>query len=112
MTAQHTPGPWAFSKHSDGLCNVTFDIYQEDGAPYTPNLSDVAYCQVFHTYAAELEEVQEANARLMAAAPALLAAAKLFVDFHDNNSLDFHKVYAKAISAAKQAIAQATGKTK
>ena len=112
MTAKHTPGPWTFSKHIDGLCNVTFDICQEDGAPYTSSLSDVAYCSVFHTYVDEYINIQEANARLMAAAPELLAAAKLIVDYYDQSYSPVTSALENAVNAAKQAIAQATGETK
>lgn len=67
MTTKHTPGPWAYVKHAEPG-NVVFDIHQADGAPYTRNLSDVAYS----TYANELDGIQEANARLISAAPELL----------------------------------------
>jgi len=67
MTTKHTPGPWAYAKHVEPG-NVVFDIFQADGAPYTRNLSDVAYA----TYTSELDGIQEANARLISAAPELL----------------------------------------
>ncbi|MFP3652258.1 hypothetical protein [Burkholderia sp. SIMBA_052] len=44
---------------------------QQDGAPYTPNYSDVATL-IAETVSGDLVRVQEANARLIAAAPELL----------------------------------------
>jgi hypothetical protein len=68
-TAKHTPGPWYFSKHEE-LGSTRFYIAQADGAEYTPNYSDVA----FTTCNGEYVDIQEANARLIAAAPELLEA--------------------------------------
>jgi hypothetical protein len=47
-------------------------VFQAEGAPYTPDYSDVATL-IAETVSGELAQIQEANARLIAAAPELLA---------------------------------------
>ena len=69
-----TPGPWAFSQ-SEQFGRVSFYVSQADGAPYTPDYSDVATL-VAETVSGERRSIQEANARLIAAAPELLDACK------------------------------------
>ena len=78
MTQSHTPGPWSFCEFElyPGA-DIRFNIFQAEGAPFTPHYSDVA-----STCAGEVAEIQKANARLIAAAPDLLqdlqaAAAQL-----------------------------------
>ena len=68
----HTPGPWAFSRW-DQYGDTRFYIAQADVAPYTPNFSDVATL-IAETVSIERVAIQEANARLIAAAPELLEA--------------------------------------
>lgn len=71
MTSKHTPGPWA---HDSGSTLVITEEYI------------IADC----TAAALPESEQEANARLMAAAPELLEACKdalEFIDFLMHDSL-------------------------
>lgn len=67
--AKHTPGPWRFGEFElyPGA-DLRFNISQAEGAQYTPHYSDVAV-----TIAGERKSIQEANARLIAAAPDLLA---------------------------------------
>ena len=74
MSAKHTPGPWAFSR-SDNFGDARFYVAQQDGAPYTPNYSDVATL-IAETVSGERVSIQEANARLIAAAPELLEALR------------------------------------
>lgn len=74
MIAQHTPGPWKFSRW-DQFGDARFYISQQECAPYTPNYSDVATL-IAETPSGELVKIQEANARLIAAAPDLLEALK------------------------------------
>ena len=71
---KHTPGPWAFYKSEQENGDICFDIFQQDGAPFTPHLSDVCYSRLFKTYTSEYKSIQESNARLIAAAPELLKA--------------------------------------
>jgi len=72
----HTPGPWSFSRWEQ-LGDTRFYVAQADGAPYTPNYSDVATL-VAETASGERVAIQEANACLIAAAPELLEACHTF----------------------------------
>lgn len=94
----HTPGPWSYSKSTDGW-SYTINIHQAENAEYTPDWSDVAFC----TCKGERQGIQEANARLIAAAPDLLAALELIMESYDLN-LD-------EINAARAAIAKARGES-
>ena len=71
MDMKYTPGPWAYSRW-DERGETRFYIAQQDGAPYTPNYSDVATL-IAETVFLERRAIQEANARLISAAPELLA---------------------------------------
>lgn len=66
----HTPGPWKFDTSKNGW-SYTIHISQADDADYTPDYSDVGY--IMQTCTGENQSIQEANARLIAAAPELLA---------------------------------------
>lgn len=76
METKHTPGPWYYSKVEE-LGSTHFYIAQQEGAPYTPNYSDVS----FSTCSGEYVDIQEANARLIAAAPELLEACQTFAEW-------------------------------
>ena len=71
MDMKYTPGPWAYSRW-DERGETRFYIAQQEGAPYTPNYSDVATL-IAETVSLERRAIQEANARLISAAPELLA---------------------------------------
>ena len=85
MTAQHTPGPWAFSRWNE-YGDLRFYIAQADGAPHTPQLSDVATL-IAETPSNEWQSIQEANARLIAAAPELLKALLMAVRQNSHDML-------------------------
>jgi hypothetical protein len=70
--SRHTPGPWAYSRW-DQFGDTRFYVAQAEGAPYTPDYSDVATL-IAETVSDERVQIQEANARLIAAAPELLEA--------------------------------------
>jgi len=70
MNTKHTPGPWTFSS-SEQWGDTRFYVAQQEDAPYTPNYSDVATL-IAETVSGEYVRIQEANARLIAAAPELL----------------------------------------
>ena len=76
--SKHTPGPWTYSTHSDGW-SYTIHIAQADDAAYTPDWSDVA----FSTCRGERQQIQEANASLIAAAPELLEALQHCIHWLD-----------------------------
>jgi len=69
-----TPGPWMAYESRDDRC---FYIAQQDGAPFTPDYSDVCGLAC-NTWSGERHTVQAANARLIAAAPELLEALQAF----------------------------------
>ena len=99
-----TPGPWVFSKQTG--YRVRFSIAQAQGATYTPDYSDVATL-IADTSIGEREAVQEANARLIAAAPDLLAALQGVQTMANCGQLDefLGEPWLKAVTTA---IAKAT----
>ena len=103
----HTPGPWAFSRW-DEFGGRRFYVSQADGAPYTPHFSDVA-ALIAETVVDERASIQEANARLIAAAPDLLAALKELLDV-SASPLYRPATKADAERHARAAIAKATTK--
>jgi hypothetical protein len=70
MSASHTPAPWAFERAVEANGSVTFDIFNSASEACNGVGGGVAYIQ---TYSAQQAAVQEANARLIAASPKLLA---------------------------------------
>lgn len=95
----HTPGPW-FAKANDSYWEVNPLNGGEDGIPFS----------VANVCCSEPEfrdgGLQEANARLIAAAPELLAAAKSALQLLQERHLDGGLVGADLLNA----IAKATGK--
>lgn len=79
--SKHTPGPWKYWS-DNGYGDTRFYIAQEDGAPYTSGYSDVATL-IAETVSGEKKAVQEANARLIAAAPEMLEALEGIADHYD-----------------------------
>jgi hypothetical protein len=110
MTTQHTPGPWAFSQSAQ-YGDTRFYVAQGDGAPYTPHYSDVATL-IAETVNDERRSIQEANARLIAAAPDLLDALKKVMPFIDCIAAVTREEiieYEAAMKMADAAIKKATG---
>ena len=113
----HTPAPWAFSKNTFWN-DVRFYIAQADSAPYTPHYSDVATL-IAETASGEQEAIQEANARLIAAAPELLEEAEnnlailkaLLTKFEGMVSGQVCGHIHARIAATEATIAKATGET-
>lgn len=65
MTTKHTPGPWTyFKQHKTG--KRVLDIETAGNSPATERIASLPFCG----------DESEANARLIAAAPELLAAAE------------------------------------
>jgi hypothetical protein len=108
MTAKHTPGPWVRRNIASAR-----DIYiaeaNDGGAP------SVA---IVPTRVSRLADEEDANARLIAAAPDLLAALRRIVasdDAHatlhapDDDDIARMVEYAAAFDNARAAIAKATG---
>lgn len=110
-TAQHTPGPW-----ETGAVMTRVEVLPQGWR--MPML--IADCHGKHSPESEAERV--ANARLIAAAPGLLAALQSVIDYAENEafSLSKHKDSEEceqdaikaneACEIARAAIAKATGK--
>lgn len=103
MATAFTPGPWTFSQ-DDQFGDTRFYVAQQEGAPYTPNYSDVATL-IAETCSGERVSVQRANARLIAAAPELLEALNACIDYGAMTGDEW------VTSKARAAIAKATGST-
>jgi hypothetical protein len=71
MTTKHTPGPWTVTRHDD------LPIGNIHHGPHKPGEVSVGAVSM------RGNGTDEANARLIAAAPDLLAALSLMVDAYD-----------------------------
>lgn len=109
MAAKHTPGPWSIYDRRE-VCDEIW-IGVEDANGFEVTHAALRYgCEE----AEELGDI-EANARLIASAPALLAALKLFVtgmdragDGPDDSDMaqamrEMREAYTKARAAIRQA---------
>ena len=103
--SKHTPGPWSVSYGTDisGIENDT-----EAGC--------VGQVDVAHVYLRTVDGRTEANARLIAAAPELLEAARLVIAWYesedDRSTADFYQrmeMCRLSEIALRAAIAKATG---
>jgi hypothetical protein len=131
MNTKHTPGPWGFHPHMD--C-------QDDGLGHITNCDDFDACTIYigrgEVMLAEVQafdfrgsvysgypkisnfDEARANARLIAAAPELLDAAKLVIAWYesedDHSKADFYQrlqMCRDSEAALRAAIAKATGET-
>ncbi len=114
MSTQHTPGPWK-AKHTSGAgLSVHADVSKALGPRYSHDCPiyhfgndactmNIAYELWTQFPRAEWDAMQEANARLIAAAPDLLEFAKEWLDRQgtDENYM---------VMKARAAIAKATNK--
>lgn len=97
MTAQPTPGPW--------------EVSPLDGEKVRDHRNEVGIA-VMSGYYREVDE-RQANARLIAAAPDLLAALKELLELFDSNGTEFDTVQewetvkSAAANKAAKAIAKA-----
>ena len=104
MTTKCTPGPWEVRKHSYGTVRDAEGIFRV--GEKTPLIDGV--------WGRNLSEA-DANARLIAAAPELLAALQeLREQLRQHVKLDVKKHYSLMVAdaAAGTAIAKATGEQK
>lgn len=118
MTAKFTPGPWYTGEPFETFpgAGLRFHISQAEGAPYTPHYSDVAQF-VAETISSEKLAIQQANARLIAAAPELLKSLEdctrwmeMLRDSGDAGFWDWGKdsEYTAAIAAIRKATGEQT----
>lgn len=106
MTAKHTPGPWRAERTGPWDGWDGWEVIAKDGATVCNGLGS------------QRNPIREANARLIAAAPELLEAAKLVLEWYeaeDNHSgTDFYQrmqMCRDSEDAIRAAIAKATGET-
>ena len=103
MTTKHTPGPWEIERYSDGLIQIVGDlkVISDDEEHFTTVVEQISATN------------EEANARLIAAAPDLLEALKdLADDISDRFDMDSPSTnpgIKHCIAAARYAIRKATG---
>lgn len=96
MTAQHTPGPWTFDAESDKR-HKQFAIMAGTGGLDGEGGKVAA---VFAGFGAHFDWAEsEANARLIAAAPELLAALKTLVELGTDSPE--HQAAERAIAKAE-----------
>ncbi len=83
MSAQHTAGPWSLEtvKTSSGICHKVGPFPWRDGKENHACI----YVDYPNGAMGPVEAELKANARLIAAAPELLAALNFFVAFHDES---------------------------
>jgi hypothetical protein len=102
MAANHTPGPWYVENHAI-MVNQPWRAYLGEGAPET-------VCEMVSSLS---PEATAANARLIAAAPELLAALEGM--FNGTCFCDFAKGgythHGRHCEIARAAIAKAKGET-
>lgn len=105
--AKHTAGPWKWHWRSEGGLS-TGSVYAE---PRTGHAYAVAICPQY-----QKRSQWEADARLIASAPDLLAALRGLVKVNENHNESIAKIIGKPLNwkddyleAARAAISRATG---
>ncbi|HDS1569315.1 hypothetical protein [Stenotrophomonas maltophilia] len=99
MSSKHTPGPWETDRnnvHTGQIATIHHCLNNDWVEVWSPN------------WPAD-EAEQEANARLIAAAPELLYVAELVDDVSDRIDHDPDSAFGQLVAAARAAIAKATG---
>ena len=98
MNTPHTPSPWRHGvSYPDGI-----DIIKDEAHPTHQPYWTV--CKVNTCMGSE----SEANAKLIAAAPELLALAEHIEAMHDDDYLTGHPEWLAIVEEARAAIAKAT----
>jgi hypothetical protein len=111
MNTKHTPGPWSFDRWDENG-TTRFYVSRSEGAPQDQHYNDVATI-IADTCGGDLVAIQEANARLIAAAPELLEALQLVEFIYgeqlDEKMLTCHAKFPTAGMYVRAALAKATG---
>lgn len=105
MQTQHTPGPWHWI--GDSLTHRQFDIHAPRQSPQQ-HICTVNNLSIEKLYTRDAG-VALANARLIAAAPDLLAALQALVGEADLGEVDLDDADRALLDNARAAIAKATG---
>ena len=90
MTEKHTPGPWTRGNSIEGRCCVFLDGHTESSGKFGP-------CDTW------IDCNTEANARLVSAAPDMLAALLFVADIIDDTGSLAHRIVSAAIAKAEGA---------
>ena len=99
-TAAHTPGPWRAQESKSGACVMIF-------GPGEWKLAEAhSYQAQYEDEGAPTKDTREANARLIAAAPDLLAALQALLGSFESEAGIIGKA---TVDRARAAIAAATG---
>jgi hypothetical protein len=104
---KHTPGPWAIGRSADNTPLVMVPVHESEGSGF-----GVAHINRIPRMSSVRGDM-DANARLIAAAPDMLAALKLFVEgFDPNNNSDdpAYVLFGDKGKVALAAIAKAEGR--
>jgi hypothetical protein len=105
--SNHTPGPWRIEPHNKERGKSWDYLVWKEG--HLPNIGIVFYQGSTLTPEGEAETFH--NARLIAAAPALLESLRAILPVFDNDgAAQYRKVYSREIAAAESAIAKAEGR--
>ena len=100
----YTPGPWSIWNFSDDPRHVA--VGPDVGGLA---IADVVACNAHGCYTAETESRGQANARLIAAAPDLLAALREIVAAVESGDIDGYSPSGDWFREARAAIAKARG---
>ena len=104
MTQSHTPGPWHIEQFTSGYSKY-------EGRTISHRLESGNMLRIARAYNVMGPNETDANARLIAAAPDMLAALQKLSDVFDMDEHDQDRAHAEscAIDTARAAIAKATG---
>jgi hypothetical protein len=107
--SSHTPAPWQLSSREreesfDGLTFKRLEVYGTQSAVLIASVCGPELRTEMHAH-----DEFEANARLIAAAPELLAALKELADSVERADCGFSSWQEEALKVARAAIAKATG---
>lgn len=105
----HTPGPWVAEEEVRAIGGIT-SIYVSKVDPSMPNGLDGRVCQAFGNCLVTTDDAVRANARLLAAAPELIAALRECADtLQKLVDMDRLPANSKDLRDARAAISKATG---
>lgn len=106
MTTENTPGPWFLDENGKIWRRPPSELYERGGGV----AGDHPVAQAFRGHSSwEQGFPVEANARLIAAAPELLAALEQMLDAFVDDPLTHQYTSGRASDAARAAIAKAKG---
>lgn len=95
---KHTQGKWVVDGH-----NLTAVIAEQNSDSNHPTYTHICDCNYGYAEPLKHLEINKANAKLIAAAPALLEALKLVLSVYPFSNLEQTNAKIKAYEAIKQA---------